>query len=116
MNPAEIMSHQPADGQASTLSLADQIIFEIASKHGLTVREIKTQTMAHRISHPRQEAMYELRRQTLLSTTQIARKFGLADHTTVTKGSDRHADRNGLPRIRTRDPIPARAEAEKAAA
>lgn len=88
---------------AEHLTFADTIIAEVAYKHRLTVREMKASTRRWRISRPRQEAMYELRLRTKLSLSQIARKFGLKDHTTVVQGSDSHAQRNGLPIIRAHE-------------
>lgn len=80
------VSHTPR--QAS-----DQIIGEVAAKHGCTGRELRDGAGIHSLRQARYEAMYELRQRTTLSTTQIARKFGLKNHTSVLYATDKHAER-----------------------
>lgn len=72
---------------------ADAIIARVAAKHKLTVREIRTKTRRVVVSHPRQEAMYELRTKLGLSYLMIARLLGLKDHTTVIHGIKAHEAR-----------------------
>lgn len=72
---------------------AAEIIAEVADRNGLTVAELKAHTRARRITGPRQEAMYELRRRTTLSLVQIARRLGLKDHATVLYGIQVHERR-----------------------
>jgi len=72
-----------------------QIIAEVAAKHGLTVKEITSRNRTWRVSHPRQEAMYELYTRTKLSLPQVARKLGLTDHSTVMHGIRAHEARGG---------------------
>jgi chromosomal replication initiator protein len=72
-----------------------KIIAEIAAKHGLSLAEITSRDRCFRIAHPRQEAMYELRRRTQLSLPQIAHRLGVKNHTTVIYGVRAHAKRMG---------------------
>jgi chromosomal replication initiator protein len=72
---------------------ADAIIARVAAKYKLTVREIRTKTRRAAISHPRQEAMFELRTKLGLSYPMIARLIGLKDHTTVIYGIKKHEER-----------------------
>lgn len=82
---------------AKPATFPKEIVREIASKHGLTMDEILTETKAHRIAHARQEAMYELRQRTSLSLPAIARRLNLLDHSTVHYGLRAHEERlNGL--------------------
>ncbi len=79
---------QPAiKGPGSRLSMAEAAA-AIAAAHGLTVRQLRSHTRAHDISHPRQDAMALMRAQTRpcgrprYSCLQIARYFGLKNHST----------------------------------
>ena len=60
----------------------------VAQAHGLTVQQLRARTRARRIAHPRQEAMALMRAQTRpcgrprFSCLQIARYFGLKNHST----------------------------------
>lgn len=70
-----------------------KIIRDVASRHHLTPEEISSPTYAWRISHPRHEAMWELRRCTKLSLRQIAERLGCADHTSALYGIRAHERR-----------------------
>lgn len=79
----------------------DAIIREIGRKRGVPMRWMVEPYPREDWAAPaRQEAMYELRKAGRWSSMQIAKALGLADHTSVIKGADVHADRRGLPRIR----------------
>ncbi len=60
----------------------------VARAHGLTVVELRSRTRSWRIAHPRQTAMALMRAQTRpsgkprFSCLQIARYFGLRNHST----------------------------------
>jgi chromosomal replication initiation ATPase DnaA len=69
------------------------IIAAVADRHGLTVEELCGPSRCYRIAHPRQEAMWELRRRTRLSLPQIARRLNRADHTPVMHGIRAHERR-----------------------
>ena len=67
-----------------------EIATAVAQEHGLTLEELRNPTHARRISWPRQEAMTAMRaelqpdgRHSAYSLNQIARFFGMKDHTTV---------------------------------
>lgn len=70
-----------------------RIIAEVAHRRGLSVEEIKSRCRKRRISHARQEAMWELRQRTKLSLPQIAERLNLKDHTTARHGILAHAAR-----------------------
>jgi chromosomal replication initiator protein len=69
------------------------ILDTVAAKHGLTREQIRTPTRRHRMSHPRQEAMWEIKQRTTLSLGQIARVVNVRDHTTVLHGIRQHEKR-----------------------
>ncbi len=60
----------------------------VARAHGLTVQQLRARTRERRIAHPRQEAMVLMRAQARpcgrprFSCLQIARYFGLKNHST----------------------------------
>lgn len=96
MNVAAIMAHQPmpeATPRERRIFQKTTIIAEVAAKHGLSITELKSRDRAWRISHPRQEAMYELSKRTRMSLPAIARSLGLTDHTTVIHGIRAHEAR-----------------------
>lgn len=70
-----------------------QIVEAVAIKNGLTRAEIMSKSRYRSIVYPRQEAMWQLRRQTRLSLPQIARHVGVKDHTTVLHGVRAHEKR-----------------------
>lgn len=61
----------------------EEIIKEVAGRHGLTAADLRSDTRRRAISRPRQEAMWELRKRTKLSFPQIARRLNRTDHTTA---------------------------------
>jgi chromosomal replication initiation ATPase DnaA len=67
------------------VSPSEAIIREIAEKHGLTRAQIGSNSQLRRIAWARQEAMYVLRTQRKLTTTQIGRMLR-RDHSTVIHG------------------------------
>lgn len=69
----------------------------VASKHGLTPREMLQKTQAWRISHPRQEA-FSRAKAAGYSLTQIGEYFGGYDHTSVLHGIRAHERRTQLKR------------------
>lgn len=71
----------------------DRIVAEVAERHGLTRKELCSADRHRPIAHARQEAMWELRRRTKLSLTQIAHRVGVKDHTSVLHGIRVHQAR-----------------------
>jgi len=69
------------------------IVREVADKHSLTVDEILSTSRKKRIAHPRQEAMWRIRKETPLSLPETAKRLGLKDHTTVYYGVKAHEQR-----------------------
>ena len=72
---------------------AKEIIRTVAAKHGLTTDDLTGPARFKTIAHARQEAMWELRLRTKLSTTQIGQRLGDRDHTTVLHGLRAHERR-----------------------
>jgi len=76
---------------------ARDVINEVAKRHGLGYADMMSIHRGHRISHPRQEAMFECYVQCPhLSYPAIARAFGGMDHTTVIHGIKKHCERIGV--------------------
>jgi len=65
----------------------------VASKHGLTPKEMLQSTRAHKISHARHEA-FSRAKAAGYSLTRIGEYFGGYDHTTVLHGIRAHEARN----------------------
>ena len=61
---------------------ARQLMETIATTHRLTVDDFKGPVRTYRISHPRQYAMWRIRKDTGLSYPEIGRMFN-KDHTSV---------------------------------
>lgn len=70
-----------------------EILARVAAKHGLSVEDLKGDSLKRRITLPRQEAMHALCAEGLWSTTRIGWLLGGRDHTTVIHGRDAHAKR-----------------------
>jgi hypothetical protein len=69
------------------------IIQSIAMKHGVTVKDIKSQSRKHEHVVARQEAAYELRKQRNFSLTKIGQMLGNRDHTTILHALRKHEER-----------------------
>jgi len=69
--------------------LVSQIQRAVADHYGLSVAELLSATRQRRIARPRQIGMYLARRHSACSLPDIARRFGLRNHTTAL-----HAIRN----------------------
>lgn len=72
---------------------ADDILCEVAAKHGLTVSDLRSKRVTRPYAWPRQEAMYRLHKELGLSSTVTGRLLGGRDHTTVMYGAAKHASR-----------------------
>jgi len=59
------------------------IIAEVSKRHGVAVDELLGWSRVRHISHARQEAMWEIRRQTEKSLTAIGVPFGNRHHTSI---------------------------------
>lgn len=70
-----------------------EIVDAVATKHCLTRVQILSTNRQRSISHPRHEAMYELRKRTNMSLAQIGRVFGGMDHTSIVHGIRAHTAR-----------------------
>lgn len=69
------------------------IVREVCEKHRVTIHEIRAHTKETRIVIARQEAMYRLKKETLMSYPQIAAKMGGFDHTTCMSAVKKHTAR-----------------------
>lgn len=69
------------------------IMAEVASRSGVTVEELVSQSRLRRIAWPRQEAMYVVRALGRFSLPQIGRFFGGRDHTTVLAAINAYEER-----------------------
>lgn len=63
-----------------------EIATEVATKHGLTLDELRGPQRARRFAHPRQEAFALAMATGRFSTPQVGRFFGDRDHATVIYG------------------------------
>lgn len=71
------------------------ILSEVATKHGLTVKEIISASRMMKLVIARHEAYFRCAEETDFSLPALGRIFH-RDHTTVGFGIMRHAERNGL--------------------
>ena len=55
----------------------------VARHYGLTLEDMKSMGRQHRVSHPRQVAMWLCRELTTNSLPRLGRFFGYRDHTTI---------------------------------
>ncbi len=82
------------------LSMAEAAL-AVARTHGLTVQQLRARTRERRIAHPRQEAMVLMRAQIRpcgrprFSCLQIARYFGLKNHSTCVHALKAARNRDG---------------------
>lgn len=109
VNAAPALPRKCAHGCATYLSLwkgvistapppikFEQVLREVADKHGLSVAELRGSCRMRGVAWPRQEVMYRAYRETRLSLPQIGSRLGDRDHTTVLYGIKAHAGRIGL--------------------
>lgn len=89
----------------SNINTAKSIRATTARKHGISMKDMDGEYRGQRYTKARQEAMYLIARDTNLSYPRIGRMFGDRDHTTILHGVIRHADRNGLPRVREKKSV-----------
>lgn len=71
----------------------NRIISRVAEKHQISVADLLGPSPARRFSHPRQEAMAEVKETFAYSLPRIGRLFGGRDHTTVLFGIRAHQAR-----------------------
>jgi hypothetical protein len=91
----------PAAVKRVYVETAKAIRKAVALRHGITVSDLDSDHRQKRLVLARQEAMYLVARDCpALSYPRMGRMFGGKDHTTVWHGIRKHADRNGLPRVR----------------
>lgn len=67
-----------------------RIIEQVASKHKVTLAEMKGQGRNQRYVKARQEAFYRIRKECGYSLPEIGQLFGGRDHTTILHGIRRH--------------------------
>ncbi len=68
----------------------EKIMLDVATKHGLTVKELKAKGQRHIHTKARREAYYELYKDGTRSLPQIARMFSGRHHTTILLGIREH--------------------------
>jgi hypothetical protein len=73
------------------LTPVQQILKEVAEKHGVTVKDIKGKCRKLKCIRPRHEAAYRIRMEQGFSLPQIGRVLGFRDHTTILHGIRRYA-------------------------
>lgn len=69
---------------------AESIIASVSRKHGFSVADMKSPRRERGLVRARNEAAWELKRQTTLSLPQIGKKLGNRDHTTIIYAISRH--------------------------
>lgn len=73
----------------------------VAAKHRITLNDMDASCRSRKLACARHEAMYLVARECpMLSYPRMGRMFGGKDHTSIIHGVRKHADRNGLPRVR----------------
>ena len=87
--------------RASVRSQARDIVRETASAFGLTFADLMSDSRANETSVARQEAMYRIRRELLLSFVDVAKVMNREDHTTIRHGYAAHVAR--IARAKARD-------------
>lgn len=75
------------------VTIADQIIAEVAAKHKLTVQMLKSHRRWKEIVEARQEVFWRLSRETEMSLPMMGRKLGGFDHTTCLHSIRKHQER-----------------------
>lgn len=75
---------------------------EVAERHKLRLDHLIGDRRFKAIVLARQEAMFEIRRDTGMSYPRLGQLFGGRDHTTALHACRAHADRNGLARLDVR--------------
>ena len=73
-------------------TMAD-IVARVAAEHGLSVKDIKGNSLRKKHTMPRQQAMWEIAQQERWSLTGVGRFLGGRDHTTVLHGIRAHERR-----------------------
>ena len=90
------LTSQPGTpGREQVRELVKQILKEVAEKHGVTVKDIKSKCRKLCCIRPRHEAAYRIRMEQGLSFPQIGRVLGFRDHTTILHGIKRYAKKLG---------------------
>lgn len=69
------------------------ILRAVADMHSLSVEEMLSKDRHRRVSWPRQQAMWEIRRHTSLSYPQMAQRLKMGHHTTIIHGVAEHQKR-----------------------
>jgi hypothetical protein len=70
----------------------EQIMQDVAHKHGLTVEQLRGRKHRLLYAKARNEAYYELRKDGTRSLTVIGQLFSGRDHTTVLQGINKHME------------------------
>lgn len=76
-------------------SKSEQIIAQVAGKHGVPVRDLKGPCRERELIPARFEAYARLRRETGMSLPQIARAMNRVCHKTIQSGIRKHERRAG---------------------
>jgi hypothetical protein len=90
----------PIEERRLSVETAKAIRAAVAARHGLSLTDLDSDCRRKAIVTARHEAWYLICRDTILSYPRIARMSGGKNHTSVFYGVRKHADRNGLPRVR----------------
>ena len=95
----ELVESAVADLMPQSREIApSQILSVITREFHVSREELLSRSRAHRVSHPRQVAMYLLREKTSLSFPEIGELLGDRDHTTIMYGHEKIADGLGTDR------------------
>lgn len=92
-------------GKRGTLTA---IILAVARKHDVTSDDIMAQGRFRFVVEARHEAFYWAATRTNKSLSEIGRRMGGFDHTTVIHGIRRHIERTGAPSVRGLGPAHAK--------
>jgi chromosomal replication initiator protein len=77
-------------------SPAEKILIEVAERHEVTVKDIKSHSHKMKMVHARQEAAYLMQKELKLSLPRIGRVIGKRDHTTILHAIRRYKKRNKI--------------------
>lgn len=85
----------------STLhALSRAIIEDVCSRHNVSQADVLNKSKKFEVVRARQEAIYLIAMNSLVSLSRIGRVFGGQDHTTILHAIKRHAGLNGLSSVR----------------
>lgn len=90
--PDPLIVEEPKVPQAAAITQipSQAILSEVAEKHKMTIKEMKSDNRKWRFVKARQEAAYRLNSELKYSLSQVGRLLGKRDHTTILHAINQH--------------------------